>query len=169
MPPVSEYEDPSDRRFHAQPNACPDCGPRLWLEDGQGNVLPPDAGRDVIETTARLLREGQIVAIKGIGGIHLACDAGNDAAVSRLRSRKQRYAKALALMAADIAMIKSYARISPAEAALLQDRAAPIVVLQAAGKRLAADIAPGQVTLDFMLPYTPLHHLLMQALDAPSY
>ncbi|WP_295513225.1 carbamoyltransferase HypF [Thiolapillus sp.] len=167
MPPVSEYEDPSDRRFHAQPNACPDCGPRLWLEDGQGNVLPPDAGRDVIETTARLLREGQIVAIKGIGGIHLACDAGNDAAVSRLRSRKQRYAKALALMAADIAMIKSYARISPAEAALLQDRAAPIVVLQAAGKRLAADIAPGQVTLDFMLPYTPLHHLLMQALDAP--
>ncbi|WP_419610941.1 Sua5/YciO/YrdC/YwlC family protein, partial [Thiolapillus sp.] len=119
---MSEYEDPSDRRFHAQPNACPDCGPRLWLEDGQGNVLPPDAGRDVIETTARLLREGQIVAIKGIGGIHLACDAGNDAAVSRLRSRKQRYAKALALMAADIAMIKSYARISPAEAALLQDR-----------------------------------------------
>ncbi|WP_457665136.1 carbamoyltransferase HypF [Thiolapillus sp.] len=163
----AEYEDPSDRRFHAQPNACPDCGPRLWLEDRQGNELPPDSGRDAIATAARLIREGWIIAIKGIGGIHLACDATCDTAVSRLRKRKHRYAKALALMASDIAMIERYASMDAAEAELLRDMAAPIVVLRASGQQLAADVAPGQNSLGFMLPYTPLHHLLMQELDAP--
>jgi len=163
----AEYESPADRRFHAQPNACGDCGPHLWLEDAEGTALPPDEGRDVIETAARLIRAGSIVAIKGIGGIHLACDAGNDTAVDRLRARKHRYNKALALMARDIAMIARFAEVSEQEASLLRDQAAPIVVLNAAGEPLADGIAPGQNTLGFMLPYTPLHHLLMQGMTRP--
>jgi hydrogenase maturation protein HypF len=163
----AEYENPADRRFHAQPNACGDCGPRIWLVNAEGKALPPDAGHDVIETAARLIREGGILAIKGIGGIHLACDAGNESAVDRLRARKHRYHKALALMARDIAMIARFAEVSAQEAALLRDRAAPIVVLNAAGEALADGVAPGQHTLGFMLPYTPLHHLLMQDMTRP--
>ena len=163
----AEYDDPADRRFHAQPNACGDCGPRVWLADADGKVLLPDAGGDVIETAARLIRAGSILAIKGIGGIHLACDAGNDRAVDRLRARKHRYHKALALMARDIAMVARFAQVNETEAALLRDRAAPIVVLNAAGEPLAAGVAPGQNTLGFMLPYTPLHHLLMQGMTRP--
>ncbi|MGB7932962.1 MAG: carbamoyltransferase HypF [Gammaproteobacteria bacterium] len=162
-----EYENPADRRFHAQPNACSDCGPRVWLVDADGKALLPDEGRDVIETAARLIRTGGILAIKGIGGIHLACDAGNDTAVERLRARKHRYHKALALMARDIAMIARFAELSEQDAVLLRDRAAPIVVLNAAGEPLAAGVAPGQNTLGFMLPYTPLHHLLMQRMTRP--
>ncbi len=162
-----EYEDPSDRRFHAQPNACQACGPKLWLEDSQGNRVENADGCDVIETTAQLLHQGRIVVIKGIGGIHLACDAGNEEAVQTLRQRKHRYHKALAMMAADVAMVSSYAEVSQAEAELLQHRAAPIVVLNAAGKSLASGIAPGQNTLGFMLPYTPLHHLLLKELQRP--
>ena len=163
----AEYDDPADRRFHAQPNACADCGPRVWLEDAAGGRQVADAGSDVIATAARLLGEGRIVAIKGIGGFHLACDAGNAAAVAALRERKVRYHKALALMASDLDMVRRYAAVSDAEAALLQDRAAPIVVLDAAGDSLAPGIAPGQHTLGFMLPYTPLHHLLMQDMARP--
>ena len=163
----TEYEDPADRRFHAQPNACGDCGPQFWLEDAAGNRLAPDRECDVIETSARLLRQGDIVAVKGIGGIHLACDAGNPQAVDTLRKRKQRYHKAFALMARDIEMVARYAVASEAEADLLQDRAAPILVLNAAGEPLAAGVAPGQNTLGFMLPYTPLHHLLMQGMTRP--
>jgi len=163
----AEYEDPADRRFHAQPNACGDCGPRVWLTDADGRELPPDAGGDAIETAARLIRAGAIVAIKGIGGIHLACDAGNAAAVDALRARKHRYHKALALLARDLDMVARFAQLSEQEAALLRDRAAPIVVLTAAGEPLAAGIAPGQHTLGFMLPYTPLHHLLVQGMTRP--
>jgi hydrogenase maturation protein HypF len=163
----AEYEDPSDRRFHAQPNACGVCGPRVWLVDAAGKALPADEGRDAIETAARLIRRGDILAIKGIGGIHLACDAGNEAAVDSLRARKHRYHKALALMARDIEMVARFAEVSETEAALLRDRAAPIVVLNAAGEPLAAGVAPGQNTLGFMLPYTPLHHLLMQDMTRP--
>jgi len=163
----AEYENPADRRFHAQPNACGDCGPRIWLMDAEGTTLSPDEGNDVIETAARLLRAGRIVAIKGIGGIHLACDAGNNEAVDHLRARKHRYHKALALMARDIAMVTRFAEVNETEAALLRDRAAPIVVLNAAGEPLAAGIAPGQHTLGFMLPYTPLHHLLMRDMTRP--
>ena len=163
----AEYEDPSDRRFHAQPNACGECGPAVWLEDAGGNRLGADEGCDVIETAARLIRQGSIVAIKGIGGFHLACDAGNEAAVDALRRRKFRYHKALALMARDIDMVTRYAETSEAEASLLHDRAAPVVVLNAAGKSLAGGIAPGQNTLGFLLPYTPLHHLLMQGMTRP--
>ncbi len=162
-----EYDDPADRRFHAQPNACPVCGPQVWLEDAAGAIIQPQGDDDVITTTARLLRAGEIVAIKGIGGFHLACDAGNEESVTRLRQNKQRYHKAFALMARDIDMVCRYAEVHTDEAALLNDRAAPIVLLQATGELLADGIAPGQNTLGFMLPYTPLHHLLMQALDRP--
>jgi len=163
----AEYDDPADRRFHAQPNACADCGPRVWLEDAAGKRLTPDAGGDVIHSAARLIREGSIVAIKGIGGFHLACDAGNAMAVDELRRRKFRYHKALALMARDLDMVRRFAGVNAAEAALLGDRAAPVVVLDAAAESLAPGIAPAQHTLGFMLPYTPLHHLLMQDMTRP--
>jgi len=163
----SEYDDPADRRFHAQPNACADCGPRVWLEDNAAKRLPPDEDVDAIETAAYLIRQGSIVAIKGIGGIHLACDAGNEDAVDRLRLRKHRYHKALALMARDIDMVERFAEVNETEAKLLNDRAAPILVLNAAGEALATGVAPGQNTLGFMLPYTPLHHLLMQGMMRP--
>jgi len=163
----AEYDDPADRRFHAQPNACGDCGPAVWLEDTAGNRLGREAGSDVIHAAARLICQGSIVAIKGIGGFHLACDAGNATAVNELRRRKFRYHKALALMARDLDMIRRFAAVHAAEAALLADRAAPVVVLDATGESLAAGIAPAQHTLGFMLPYTPLHHLLMQDMTRP--
>lgn len=163
----AEYADPGNRRFHAQPNACPVCGPQVWLEDANGDRLEPDPDYDAIEMAARLICRGYIVAIKGIGGIHLACDAANAQAVAMLRQRKQRYQKAFALMARDVAMVRRYARLNAEEQALLLDQAAPIVVLQAAGDSLASGIAPGQHSLGFMLPYTPLHHLLMQNIGRP--
>lgn len=161
-----EYRDPADRRFHAQPNACPDCGPRLWLEPcGAG---PSDPGGEPIEAARRLLRAGHIVAIKGIGGLHLACDATCPEAVDRLRRRKHRPRKPLALLARDEAMIRRYCRLSAAEAALLRAPAAPIVLLATTGPRhLAEGVAPGQRRYGFMLPYSPLHHLLMAGLEAP--
>ena len=137
------------------------------MEDKDGKRLTSDADCDVIETAARLIRQGHIVAIKGIGGIHLACDAGNDVAVDTLRQRKHRYHKALALMASDIDMIIRFAEVNETEKGLLQDRAAPIVVLKKTGQALAVGIAPGQNTLGFMLPYTPLHYLLMQNMTRP--
>lgn len=163
----AEYDNPADRRFHAQPNACPECGPRVWLEDGEGHPLSPGADEDAVATAARLIREGEIVAIKGIGGIHLACDAGNAETVARLRRNKQRYHKAFALMASDLEMVRRYAAVTESEAALLQESAAPIVILQARGETLPLEIAPGQNSLGFMLPYTPLHHLLMQEMARP--
>lgn len=163
----AEYEDPADRRFHAQPNACAKCGPQAWLEDRDGKRLLCDPDCDAIETAAKLIRQGSIVAIKGIGGIHLACDAGNNDAVEELRRRKHRYHKAFALMARDTNMAARYTEINETEAELLKQVAAPIVVLDAAGETLARSISPGQQTLGFMLPYTPLHHLLMQNLAAP--
>ncbi len=161
----AEYDDPADRRFHAQPNACPACGPRLWLEEGDEEVTA--RGEAAIERTAALLRSGHIVAIKGIGGFHLACDAGDAAAVARLRVRKRRRHKPLALMARDLEMVRRHARVGAAEAELLRSPAAPIVVLQAAGGPLPEALAPGQEALGFMLPYTPLHHLLMARLARP--
>ncbi|SDF89165.1 carbamoyltransferase HypF [Rhodobacter capsulatus] len=154
----AEYEDPADRRFHAQPIACPDCGPRLWLELG-GAELPGDA----IAQAAARLQAGEILAVKGLGGFHLACDAGNAEAVDRLRARKHRPAKPFALMAreADLERIVS---VSPAALAALRDPAAPIVLMPARGA-LPETIAPGIGELGVMLPYTPLHHLLLDAFD----
>ncbi|WP_026603276.1 carbamoyltransferase HypF [Methylomonas sp. 11b] len=159
-----EYNDPADRRFHAQANCCPACGPSLWLADHQGQTLAAD---DPIGRTAELIRQGYIVAIKGLGGFHLACDASNAEAVDRLRQRKRRYAKPFALMAKDPAMVSRHASLSPLELSALQHRAAPIVLLPARGDQLPPGIAPGDDKLGFMLPYTPLHTLLMQELDSP--
>jgi hydrogenase maturation protein HypF len=165
----SEYEDPADRRFHAEPIACPACGPRVWLEDGNGRELQPRPGFDAIAETAALLHESRIVAIKGIGGFHLGCDATDAAAVANLRRRKRRYHKPFALMARDIDVVRAFAHVSAAEAALLASPAAPIVVLDRRDDAppLAPDVAPAQSTLGFMLPYTPLHHLVLRDVDRP--
>lgn len=164
---LAEYENPGDRRFHAQPNACPDCGPRVWLADAAGIELP-SAG-DALRSAAAAIRDGRIVAVKGIGGFHLACDATNEATVARLRAGKRRYAKPFALMARDIEMVEQYARIPDHDRVVLASVAAPIVILEGredAG-RVAPSIAPGDSNLGFMLAYSPLHHLLMADLSAP--
>ena len=163
----AEYDNPADRRFHAQPNACPQCGPGLWLERSGGERLDSGIDGDSIVAAAKLIKQGCIVAVKGIGGIHLVCDAGDTNVVKRLRQRKHRYHKALALMALDVDMVRRHAAVTPAEEQLLCDSAAPIVVLEKCGESLAPAIAPGQGSLGFMLPYTPLHHLLMQEMDRP--
>jgi len=167
---LTEYRDPADRRFHAQPNACPDCGPKVWLE-GLGGVLEDaSAYRDAIAAAAALIAAGEIVAIKGIGGFHLACDACNADAVVRLRRRKARYGKPFALMARGLDIIADYAELGEAERASLSSVAAPIVILKSKlcpAAPLAPGIAPGQATLGFMLPYTPLHHLLIENLAQP--
>jgi hydrogenase maturation protein HypF len=162
-----EYEDPGDRRFHAQPNACPECGPRVSLVDADGRSVAPPQGGGPIDAARALIGRGKIVAIKGLGGFHLACDATDDRAVARLRRRKRRYHKAFALMAGDLEMIRGYAKVGAAEEAMLGDKSAPIVVLEAAGKAVAPGVAPGQSTLGFMLPYTPLHHLLLRGASGP--
>ena len=164
-----EYNDPGDRRFHAQPNACPACGPRLWLEQSGGlEPAPLAAGPEALERVRRLLLDDQIVAVKGLGGFHLACDATREAAVARLRERKHRDDKPFALMARDLGVIRRYCSLSPEEDVLLQSPAAPIVLLRATGPlALPVSIAPGQRTLGFMLPYTPLHHLLLDGMTTP--
>lgn len=162
----TEYDDPTNRRFHAQPNACPDCGPVLQLVDGNNN---PILCQDVIEKTAELIRDGYIIAIKGIGGFQLACDASNDETVKTLRRRKHRPAKALALMATHREQIEQYCHLSSSERELLESNAGPIVVLEShrGAKQLSEHLAPGQNSLGFMLPYSPLHHRLMRLLDSP--
>ena len=166
---LAEYRDPSNRRFHAQPNACPVCGPKIWLEEADGRPMAFEPRRDAIEAAAALIESGAIVAIKGIGGFHLACDARNAEAVTRLRGRKHRTDKPFALMARDLTMIEDYAELSYPERALLAEPVAPIVLLDRKenGLSLAPGVAPGQSTLGFMLPYTPLHHLLFGDVGAP--
>lgn len=157
----AEYDDPADRRFHAQPIACPACGPRPWLE-----VDGAERPGDPIAQAAEMLRAGAILAVKGLGGFHLACDALNGAAVRHLRERKRRPAKPFALMG-DMAMIRAHAALSPEAEARLADPAAPILLLPARGAPLPEAVAPGQDSLGWMLPYTPLHHLLLDAFGGP--
>lgn len=160
-----EYNDPADRRFHAQPIACPACGPRLLLYDADARPIEHD---DPLGETARRIRAGEIVAIKGLGGIHLACDATQARVVERLRRLKHRPHKPLALMARDLEHIKTYCRIDEIEASALAGPAAPIVLLEAReGARLPHALAPDQKQWGFMLPYTPVHHLLMEQLQHP--
>lgn len=155
----AEYEDPADRRFHAQPIACRLCGPSLKLSSRAG---------DAIDETARVLGAGGIVAIKGLGGYHLACDATDESAVAELRRRKAREEKPLAVMAADLDAARLLGHVSPEEAALLSSRRRPIVLLRKTeASDLAPSIAPGNRYLGVMLPYTPLHHLLLTALGRP--
>jgi hydrogenase maturation protein HypF len=163
-----EYEDPLDRRFHAQPNACPACGPRVRLAaPPHGETLPvPPA--DVIPAAARALRDGRIVAVKGLGGYHLACDATSSAAVARLRERKQRDEKPFAVMVEGMAEARALARIAPAEERLLMSVERPIVLLRRWQETsLAPEVAPGSPLVGLLLAYTPLHHLLLAAAGRP--
>jgi hydrogenase maturation protein HypF len=164
----AEYEDPADRRFHAQPNACPDCGPRVRLVYAGGGAVEDARSADPVEATARALRDGAIVAIKGIGGFHLACMAGDEDAVAELRARKHREDKPFALMAADAAAARGLVAMSEAAEELLLSPARPIVLApRRANARVAPSVAPGAPELGVMLPYAPLHHLLMSDAGEP--
>jgi len=191
---ATAYEMVADRRFHAQPVACPDCGPQLWLEQadqpGQSAEIP--GAIDAVDAASQLLLRGYVVAVKGLGGFHLACDATNAHAVNRLRQRKQRPHKPFALMARSLEMVQQYCDVSDVERRLLESPAAPIVLLRrlesgvrgaAIGdqqsapeessrtpqdrRSLAAEVAPGLNHLGMMLPYTPLHYLILAAADVP--
>lgn len=161
---VKEYESPPDRRFHSQTNSCPQCGPRLSLTDATGKPL---AGDPVIEAI-RMLMEGKIVAVKGIGGFHVACDALNEDAVRLLRERKGRAEKPFAVMISDLASAKRYCEIGDREERLLKSAVAPIVLLKTANERTAPSIAPFMGTLGVMLPYSPVHHLLFRHPGVPA-
>ncbi|WP_326587184.1 carbamoyltransferase HypF [Streptomyces sp. NBC_01294] len=162
-----EYGDPADRRFHAQPVACPACGPRLRLLTGRPPRETPDV--DPVAEARRLLTAGAILAVKGLGGYHLACDAGHPGAVSELRRRKARGDKPFALMARDLADAERFAHIGPEERALLEGGVRPIVLLRRRGGTegratpggVADEVAPRCPDLGVMLPYTPVHHLLL--------
>jgi len=199
-----EYDNPLNRRFHAQPVACYHCGPQAWLERADGRPVISDmfSMLDDVDAVCTLLQRGEIVAIKGIGGIHLACDATNEEAVKRLRDRKRRYHKPFALMVRDLAVIAPYCTITDEERTLLESPAAPIVLLRrrvagwqggrVAGWQggrvaecektqlpnypatltpsrpaIAPSVSPHLPTLGVMLPYTPLHHLMLKRMDRP--
>ncbi len=185
----AEYDDPANRRFHAQPNACHECGPAVWWVDGRsaaldeskfelrpGSIQVAESGTDSVVRRSRqaiqefhdAMEQGWIVAVKGVGGFHLACDATNQEAVSELRKRKGRVDKPLALMVRDIEQARQFAQISQQEQQLLESRARPIVLL---ARKMPADsghavpcpaVAPGNHFIGVMLPYSPLHHLLVQ-------
>lgn len=161
---ASEYREPLDRRFHAEPVCCPHCGPRLALTDASGRLM---RGRPLREA-AQLLRAGRIVAVKGLGGYHLAVLAGDERAVASLRSRKVREDKPFALMVPDLDAVRSICSLGPEEAALLLDPARPIVLLRRRRDApVASSVAPGTSELGVMLPYTPLHHLLLGEVGLP--
>ena len=162
-----EYEDPADRRFHAQPNACPVCGPQVRLLDRFGHELY-DGPDDPIARAARMLRGRAIVATKGLGGYHLACDPFDEKAVRTLRGRKVRQDKPFALMAGGLAQVREICFVSPDEEALLTSPARPIVLLERReSSGVAEEVAPRQKTLGVMLAYTPLHHLLLRDAGIP--
>jgi len=180
-----EYGDPADRRFHAEPNACPACGPRLWLEVARADGETAGGG-DPVEEAAALLAAGRIVAVKGLGGFHLACDAGDEDALARLRARKQRDEKPFAVMVRDLDEAARVAHLGASERALLASGERPIVLLRRRAARaaspsarsaaarptrpaaaLARGVAPDSPLLGLMLPYTPLHELLLAATGRP--
>ncbi len=164
-----EYEEPRDRRFHAQPTACPACGPRLALWSNTGEVLARDD--EALLDAATALLDGRIVAVKGLGGFHLCCDGRSEAAVARLRTGKVRREKPLALMVRDVAAARALCEVSSVAERWLLSPEAPILLLprlgQAATVHVAANVAPESTRLGLMLPSTPLHHLLLAAVDAP--
>jgi hydrogenase maturation protein HypF len=164
---LREYEDPKDRRFHAQPVACPRCGPRVWFEDSSHLRIGPGADGDtdrVIAASQLALERGEIIAVKGIGGYHLACDATSEAAVSELRRRKNRPDKPLAVMVGCLADARRLADMDSDEAQLLSSPQRPVVLLKAeANGQLALSVAPDNPFVGIILPYSPLHHLLFHA------
>ncbi len=186
----AEYDDPTDRRFHAQPNACPDCGPMLTYhraagpvsgERSEGGTQRCWSGEDALEQAVAELKRGGIVAVKGLGGYHLACDATKEESVGTLRARKHRDEKPFAVMVDSLDTARRICTISPEEAELLTSSRRPVVLLEQRGSptaasadqvdrptvRLAPSVAPGVTTYGLFLPYTPLHHLLTRAVDSP--
>jgi len=160
-----EFHDPADRRFHAQPNACPQCGPRVRLLDCRGQEI---LDGDPVSHAARLLQQGVVLAVKGLGGYHLACNALDHDAVRRLRAKKHREYKPFAVMAANLKAVKQLCLVSDEDELLLRSYARPIVLLRKRHKiQIAKAIAPGQRYLGLMLPYTPLHHLLLTDAGVP--
>jgi len=161
-----EYVSPADRRHHAETVACPECGPRVWLSGADGIAL--SEGDSAIRNAATQLRTGRIIAIRGVGGFHLACDATDDTAVRRLRERKQRDAKPLAIMVRTIGEAREVGVISLEEEQLLGGPERPVVLLkEVAGSRIAPSVSPGLDRVGVMIAYTPLHHLLLDDVDRP--
>ncbi|MBU1750545.1 MAG: carbamoyltransferase HypF [Chloroflexi bacterium] len=168
----AEYDDPTNRRFHAQPNACPVCGPHVWLvlspESQVSSFEPQGVGSDPIAATAQLLRQGAVIAIKGLGGFHLACDAASTEAVRTLRARKGRPTKPLAVMMATLDDVRRHCDVTPAEEELLTSHQCPIVLLRwREDSAVVREVAPGNRFLGVMLPYTPLHHVLLRDAGVP--
>jgi len=161
-----EYDNPLDRRFHAQPNACPQCGPSLALVDRSGNAVACD---DDIEAASELLKAGRILALRGLGGFQLACDATNEEAIKLLRSRKKRPSKPFAVMVATLQDIEGHCLVSPEERRLLSSAECPIVLLRwkHSSSNISPAVAPNLRYLGIMLPYTPLHHLLLRESGLP--
>jgi hydrogenase maturation protein HypF len=158
---AEEYEDPLDRRFHAQPVACPQCGPQIWMEEGGEKVREREKALQAVRS---LLREGRIVAVKGLGGFHLACDATHAEAVAELRRRKLRVDKPFAVMMLNLDAVDAHCTMNEAERRLLESHERPIVILKRRPESgIVPEVAPGQDTLGVMLPYTPLHYLLLEA------
>jgi len=161
----AEYDNPLDRRFHAQPNACPKCGPHVELVDGGGKLVTK---KDPIRAASRLLREGKIMAVKGLGGFLLACDATNEDAVKLLRQRKGRPSKPLAVMVATLDEAKRHCYVSPEEEKLLTSPQSPIVLMRwREDSSVCREVAPNLRFLGVMLPYTPLHHILLRDTGCP--
>lgn len=165
----AEYQDPEDRRFHAQPNACPVCGPQLAAWDHKGTIL--SKGHEALLLIVEELKSGKIIALKGIGGFQLLVDAGNGGAVDRLRRKKRRNEKPFAIMVDSVAAVEKVCRLNPFEERLLLSAEAPIVILDrkeaSNSPGIAESVAPGNPTLGVMLPYTPLHHILMCEVRRP--
>ncbi|NPB05731.1 MAG: carbamoyltransferase HypF [Aquificae bacterium] len=162
----AEYENPADRRFHAQPNACPECGPWLELWDAAGQKLAERDG--ALRRAVELLKEGKVLAVKGLGGFHLVCDATNEEAVRLLRERKRRGEKPFAVMFRDLDQLREYAETDPFEEALLLSPESPIVLVRRReGSPLAPSVAPRLKKVGAFLPYTPLHHLLLRDFGGP--
>jgi len=165
----AEYEDPGDRRFHAQPNACPDCGPSVSLLGMDGEPSATGPAGDAVRAAAEALREGKIVAVKGIGGFHLACRADDEAAVAALRARKHREDKPFGLMVAAMEDAARLVRLGPTERALLGGPERPIVLApRLEGAAVAPSVAPSSPELGVMLAYSPLHHMLLAYLEEPA-
>jgi hydrogenase maturation protein HypF len=161
----AEYDDPINRRFHAQPNACPVCGPQLQLVDAKGEAVSTD---DVVASAVELIKQGKILAIKGLGGFLLACDGTNDSVVAELRRRKKRPGKPFAVMLPTLDEVEQHCYVSDAEKELLVSSKAPIVLLKTKeGSNIAQSVAPRLKYMGVMLPYTPLHHLLLKEAGVP--
>lgn len=165
----AEYDDPGDRRFHAQPNACSECGPRLSFR-ATGDAVPEAYGEDALALAVAVLHDGGIVAVKGLGGYHLACDATNEESVQTLRRRKHRDERPFAVMVAGVDDVARSCAVSPADEALLASSRRPVVLLERtpdAPPCLAPAVAPEVTTYGLFLPYTPLHHLLLHDVGRP--